>query len=55
MDPSSGRTPISILESGEVDTTLDAGFYKTPTSEEETDEPDETDTTKNVYLPLISR
>jgi len=53
-DLDSGRTPVTTLESGEVDLTLDLGIYRAPTNLGDDGEPMEKQE-HYLYLPLIER
>ncbi len=50
-DPSTGRTPIIPLLSGDDDPTWDSGFYRPPTAIEQGNEPQ----VNRIYLPVVSR
>ncbi|MEZ4675057.1 MAG: SdrD B-like domain-containing protein [Caldilineaceae bacterium] len=54
VDPNTGRTPIEVLEYGEMNPTLDAGIYRTPLNLGDEDEPQQT-LPLRIYLPVIQR
>ncbi|MFN8490287.1 MAG: SdrD B-like domain-containing protein [Caldilineaceae bacterium] len=52
VDPTTGRTPVIVLKSGDFDLKWDAGVYIAPTALDETNEPTQV---YRLFMPIVER